>query len=139
MAVGELERVNDAKELIEVATSRGRVREGQTELLRGVNDEDGANGLLTLRGIRGIRRNHAVQVGNLLVLVANDGVRDGHILSLVDVVDPLLVGLDIVGREGDGLDVSLLELGEKTSYGAELGRANLFEAERGKRLEKRRR
>jgi hypothetical protein len=41
--VTELERVNDAKDLVKVATSRSGVAQNKTDGLLGVNDEDGTD------------------------------------------------------------------------------------------------
>lgn len=35
--------INDPEDFVEVATSRGRVRDGQTDGLLGINDENSAN------------------------------------------------------------------------------------------------
>ena len=47
---GELERVDDAKHLVEVAARRHRVDEDELDLLVGADHEDVAHGLVVGRG-----------------------------------------------------------------------------------------
>ena len=67
---------------------------------------------------------HVVEVGNLALLVGNDGELDLGAGDILDVVDPALVGAEGVGRETDQLDAALLELGLKASHLTELGGAD---------------
>lgn len=67
---------------------------------------------------------HVVKVGNLALLVGNDGEVDLGAGDILDVVDPALVGAEGVGRETDQLDAALLELGLKAGHLAELGGAD---------------
>lgn len=59
---------------------------------------------------------HVVQVGDLALLVGNDGESDLGASDLVNVLDPSLVAAEGVGRETNQLDATLgelrLELGE---------------------------
>lgn len=67
---------------------------------------------------------HVVEVGDLALLVGNDG--EGHLGAgdLVNVLDPVAVAADRVGRQADQLDTALGELGLELGEGAELGRAD---------------
>lgn len=67
---------------------------------------------------------HVVEVGNLALLVGNDGEFDLGAGDILDVVDPALVAAEGVGRETDELDAALLELGLKAGHLAELGGAD---------------
>lgn len=67
---------------------------------------------------------HVVEVGNLALLVGNDGELDLGAGDILDVVDPALVAAEGVGGETDQLDAALLELGLKAGHLAELGGAD---------------
>lgn len=67
---------------------------------------------------------HVVEQRNLALLVTNDGKLDVAASNLGDILDPALVGLDGVGRETNGLDTTLGELGGELGHGAELGGAH---------------
>ena len=67
---------------------------------------------------------HVVEIGNLALLVGNDGEADAGAGHLIDVVDPALVAAEGVGRQADELDAALGELGFQASERAEFGGAD---------------
>lgn len=64
---------------------------------------------------------HVVEVGDLAVVVGNDGEGEVGVVDLVDVLDPGVVRVDVVGTQSDELDAEgselRLELGESTELG----------------------
>ena len=120
VAGGELEGVDQAQDLVEVAARRLRVGEGGLHLLVGADDEHRAH----RDGVAGVRVDHVVEVGDLLVGVADQREVDLRALGLLDVVRPLVVVLGRVDREADHLDVALVPLGLQLGDVAELGRAD---------------
>ena len=65
-----------------------------------------------------------VELGHLAVGVGQDGEVDLGVLGLVDVLDPLGVGLDRIDADGDGLDAPLGEFGLERSSTAQFGGAD---------------
>ena len=147
LPVCRLERVNDAQDLRRVAARRGRVQHGETDLLLGVDDEDGADGerdALLGDVVQVTLVDHVVKEGNLAVGIRNDGELDVGVGDFVDVIDPLVVGAEVVGtlhpsavsgglklqrkatHKTNHLDASLfkliLQLGEGTQLGGADGR-----------------
>lgn len=121
--VAGLEGVDDAEDLGAVAAGGGGVRQDGADRLLGVDDEDGADGEGNALGVDvgGVLVvDHVVKVGDLAVLVADDGEADVRAGDLLDVADPALVALGRVGRESNQLDAALCELGLETSHLAEL-------------------
>lgn len=124
MLVGGLESVNDTQNLSGVAASGGRVGQDQTDLLGGVNDEDGTDGqsqalLVNVGGVLVV--DHVVEVGDLALRVGDDGELEAGASDLIDVLDPAVVGLDVVGTQTDELDTTLGELGLELGESTELG------------------
>lgn len=111
-----------------VTTGGGGVGHDQTDLLGGVNDEDGADGQSQALGVNvgGVLVvNHVIGVGDLALGVGDDGelqLGAGGLVAildhLVDILDPAVVALGIVGTETNELSVACgelrLELGEST-------------------------
>ena len=149
--VAELEGVDDAQDLGTVAAGRGGVREDGADDLLGVDDVDGADregdalgvdvggvlvvdpdrqemlgvGVFFEEDVIGSSNDlHVIKVGDLALLVANDGEVDVRAGDVLDVLDPALVAADGVGREADELDAALLELGLEASHLTELGGAH---------------
>lgn len=64
---------------------------------------------------------HVVEVGDLALAVGNDGEGEVGVIDLVDVLDPGVVRVDVVGTQSDELDAEgsklRLELGESTELG----------------------
>lgn len=125
--ISRLERINHTEHLGSVPARRSRVRHDQTDLLSGVNDEDGADGESHALGVDvgGVLVvDHVVGVGNLALGVGDDGELEVGAVDLVDVLDPGLVGLGAVGAQADELDAALGELRLELGEGAELGGAD---------------
>jgi len=122
--VTSLERVDNSQYLGGVTPGRGRVGENGADGLLGVNDEDGANCESdTLRvDVGGILVvDHVICQCDLPFLVANDWEAQVTAADLVDIVDPLTVAIDGVGRQADELDTSSCELWLEFGKCAELG------------------
>jgi hypothetical protein len=140
LLVGGLESLDNTENLGGVTAGGGRVGQGETDLLAGVDDEDGTDGegeaWWTLEWFIQIPRDgctllvnvgdvlvvkHVVEVGNLAVVVGNDGEGEVGVVDLVDVLDPVVVRVDGVGTQSDELDAKgsklRLELGESTELG----------------------
>lgn len=125
--VTELEGVNDTEDLVKVATGRGGVGEGEADGLLGVDDEDGADGEWDTLGIevgQVLVIQHVVEGRDLAVGISDDGELDFDVVDLVDILDPLFVGLEAVGGETDNLDVALVKLGLEAGNNTELGGAD---------------
>ena len=143
--VARLQRVDDAQDLGAVAARRRRVRQDGADRLLGVDEEDGADGegdallvdvgrvlvvdpgrcqYLSLRKWAARKNSHVVEVGNLALLVGQDGELDERARHLVNVLDPALVAAQRVGRETNQLDAALVELGLEACHLAELGGAH---------------
>ena len=100
MLIGGLEGINDTENLSGVTTSRGGVGHDQTDLLAGVDDEDGADGQRHALGVdvRGVLVvDHVVGVGDFALRVGDDGELELGAGYFVDVFDPGVVGFDAVG------------------------------------------
>lgn len=132
--VGGLEGVNNTEYLSSVTASGGGVGDDQTDLLLGVNNEDGADGesnaylksayersqwnqsveVHTLRVDVGgvIVVDHVILVGNLALGVGDDGELQVGARNLIDILDPLSVGLKAVGALGDSQSCPLRITGE---------------------------
>lgn len=67
---------------------------------------------------------HVVQVGDLALLVGDDGEGNLAACDLIDILDPSLMAAKSVGRQTDQLDTALGELGLKLGEGTELGGAD---------------
>lgn len=98
--VGGLEGINHTENLGGVTAGGGGVGHDQTDLLGGVNDENGADSesdalLVDVGGVLVV--DHVVQVGNLAAGVGNDGEGELGAIDLVNVLDPGLVGVGAVG------------------------------------------
>jgi len=70
------------------------------------------------------RHAHVVEVGDLALLVSDNGELDVGSGDIGNVLDPALVAADGVGREAEELDAALVELGLETGHLAELGSAH---------------
>lgn len=125
--LGGLESINDTENLSSVAAGRGGVGHDQTDLLGGVDDEDGADGQSHTLGVNvgGVLVvNHVVQVGDLALGVGDDGELELGAGDLIDVLDPTVVRFNVVGTQTDELDTTRGELGLKLGEGTELGGAD---------------
>lgn len=70
------------------------------------------------------RDSHVVEVGDLSLLVGNDGEVEGVAADLLDVGSPALMRVDGVGAQAQQLDAALLELGLETGHLAQLSGAD---------------
>lgn len=130
MLDGELERVDDAENLIEVTAGRCRVGDDSLHTLVGTNEVDGTDGEghASSRDVGLV--NHAILEGNCVVLISNDGVPNLGLIDLFDVLDPSTVALRRVNREGCDDDATALPLALETSNNTKLGGANRGEVTR---------
>ncbi|KAL2285203.1 hypothetical protein FJTKL_08420 [Diaporthe vaccinii] len=131
-----LERVDDAQDLGAVTAGRGGVRQDGADSLLGVDEEDGANGegnallidvgsvLIVKPKTRGRVDSHVIKVGDLPLLVGNNGEVEGVAADLLDVGSPALVRIDGIGAQAQQLDAALLELGLEAGHLAQLGGAD---------------
>jgi hypothetical protein len=67
---------------------------------------------------------HVVQVGDLALGVGDDGELQLGAGDLIDILDPAVVRLNVVGAQTDELDTASSELGLELGEGAELGGAD---------------
>ena len=118
-----LQSVDDTQDLGGVTAGGGGVGHNQTDLLGGVDDEDGADSQShTLRvDVGGVLVvDHVVGVGDLALGVGDDGELEVGAGNLVDILDPAVVGLDVVGAQTNELDTARGELGLELGESAEL-------------------
>lgn len=127
MLVRELESIDDPEDLGGVAASGSRVGHDQTDLLAGVDDEHRADGQghtlgIDVGGILVV--DHVVLVGDLALRVGDDGELQAGAGDLIDVLDPGVVRVDVVGAQADQLHAARGELGLQLGEGAQLGGAD---------------
>ena len=120
----ELDRVDHSQDLVEIAARGHRVAQHQLDLLVGADDEDRAHGLVgrgraALGGAGLLGRQHIVELGDLKVAVADDGIVDLRALGLLDVGKPSAVAVDRIDAEPDQLGVALGEFGLDLGHVAE--------------------
>src|SRR5262245_50955827 len=125
----ELHRIDHAQHLVEVAARRHGIDENELDLLVGANDEHVADGLIVSRGSRlgvagGGSRQHAVELGNLEVGIADHWIIRGKALRVLDVVGPFRMVVHGIDAQADDLDPALVELGLDPRHVAELGGAD---------------
>ena len=113
MVVGELQRIDDPQDFIEVAAGAGGIGDLQTQLLGRVDHEHRAHREVVER----LRVNHPVEVTHGLVFIGQDWVINDRALGFVDVADPALVTLSRVNAQGDGFDVALIPFGPQLGDG----------------------
>lgn len=148
MLVTSLQGVDNPQDLSSITTGRSGVRENETDGLLGVNNEDRADGERNALGVdvggvlvvdpiyreisigRDIARIYVVQnlhvigVGDLPVLITNDGELEVGSGDLINVLDPFTVGLDGVCRQTDELNATFSELRLELGKCAQLSGAN---------------
>src|SRR6516162_6364400 len=125
----ELQRVDHAQHLVEIAAGRHRIDQNELDLLVRSDDEDVAYGLVV--GGRALRRvaghgggKHAVELRHLEIGVCDDRVIGGETLRLLDVAGPAVMAGERVDGQSDDLDAALVELGLDLGHVAELGGAH---------------
>lgn len=123
MIARELERIEHAKDFIEVAPSTRWIGQTQLELLVRTNYENRANGHRVLS----TRRNHIVERSDLAIVVSEHREVDRGALGLFDIGEPPIVLFERIAAEPDDLAVALIKLGFDPSDGAQFGRAHWCE------------
>ena len=126
---GQLQRVDHAQHLVEVAARRHRIDEDQLDLLVRPDHEDVAHRLVVGRRplervARGLSGQHPVELRDVEVGVADRREVGRLSLRLLDVLRPAGMAVDRVDREPDHLDAPAVELGLDLRHVAELGRAH---------------
>ena len=132
MLGGELQRVDDADHLVEVAAGGHRVDKDHLDLLVRSDHEHVSHRLVVGSGppfARTLerRREHAPRLRDAEVGIANHRVVRRVALRLVDVVGPLRVIGDRVHAQADDLHVALVELGLDPGHVAKFSRAHRCE------------
>lgn len=121
--VTELQGVNDSQDLSGVSSGGSWVCQDQSDLLLWVDDEDRSDGeldtlVVDVGGVLVV--NHVICVSNLSFWVRDDWEGQLGARHFVDVLNPGLVRVGVVGRQSDQLDVSLsefwLQLGEGSQF-----------------------
>mmetsp|Transcript_4561 Transcript_4561/g.11537 ORF Transcript_4561/g.11537 Transcript_4561/m.11537 type:complete len:277 (-) Transcript_4561:32-862(-) len=129
----QLQRVDHAKDLVEISPRRRRVQEAQRQGFVRLDDEDCPAGHWLACGVLLFGVEHAIEDGDVSGWVADDGVGDGLAAAEVhalDVLDPALVGGGVVAGEGGHLDAAPVELALQLGHGAQLGGADGREVRR---------
>lgn len=94
-----LQSVNHTQDLGGVTTSGSRVEHCQTDLLRGIDDEnrtDGERNALLGDVVQVALIDHVVEEGDLALGIGNDGELNGGRCDLVDILNPVAVRAEIV-------------------------------------------
>lgn len=95
-----LQSVNDTQHLGGVSASRGRVEHGQTDLLGGVDNENGTDGegnALLGNVVKVPLVDHVIEESDFTVGIGDDGELDVGVADLVDIFHPFAVGVKLVG------------------------------------------
>jgi hypothetical protein len=119
--LGALESINDTENLGGVTASGGGVGHDQTDLLGGVDDEDGADGQSHTLGVDvgGILEvDHVVRIGDLALGVGDDGELELGAGDLIDILNPGVVGVGVVGALKGNSSASLLAMWAHITYQA---------------------
>lgn len=122
--VSGLQSIDDTQDFGGVTAGGGGVGHDQTNLLGGVDNEDGADGQSHALGVDvgGVLVvDHVEGVGDLALGIGDNGELEVGAGNLIDVLDPAVVGLDVVGTETNELDTARGELGLELGEGAQLG------------------
>lgn len=106
----------DTFDFVKVATGRGRVGERKFEFFIRTNDENTAD----RKGVVGVGVDHAIQIGDLPVVVTEDGVLDFHRLGLFNILHPTMVILHRVHRERNDLRIHRCKVRGKSGNCAQL-------------------
>jgi hypothetical protein len=125
----ELQRVDDAQDLVEVAARGHGIAELQLNLFVRTDDEHGAHGGVecgraAFAGVPGIAGQHAVELGDFQLRIADHRIVHLRALGLFDVGLPLAVLRDGVDAQADDLCVALGEFRLQLGHGAEFGGAD---------------
>jgi len=119
--VTSLQGIDNPQDLGSISAGGCWVGEDKANGLFGVNNEDRADGECNALGIdvgSVLVVNHVISVRDLSILVTDDGEFEVGSRDLINVLDPLAVGLNSVRRQTDEFDSTLgklrLELSECT-------------------------
>ena len=126
---GQLQRVDHAQHLVEVAAGGHGVDQHQLDLLvRADHEHVAQRRVLRGRALGGVALNvlgeHAVQLRDVEVAVRDDRVVGRGALGLGDVLGPLLVVLQRVDRQADDLHAAAVEVRLDAGHVAQLGGAD---------------
>lgn len=92
-----LQGVDDPQDLSGVSARGGGVHHGQADLLARVDDKHGANSKRDFLLSEAILVDHIVEEGNFAVGIGDDWELDLCGADFVNVLDPLIVGTEVVG------------------------------------------
>src|SRR5690349_7286740 len=118
--IGELQRVDDAQDLLEVPARAGGVGDEGADLLVRIDEEYRAHRERVVR----FRVDHVVEVRDLAVRIGEDRIVELTILGLFVVLRPLSVAVYGIDADREDLDVSALELLGQVRDAAKLGGAD---------------
>src|SRR3954447_12188869 len=126
---GELQRVDDAQHLVEVAAGGHGIDQDELDLLVRADDEDVAHGLIVggrafCRVSQHRGRQHPVELRHVEVDVGDHRIVRREALRLLDVARPARMLVDRVDRQAYDLDAALVELRLDLGHVAELGGAD---------------
>ena len=129
MLGGKLHGIDDAQDLVEVAPGGHGVDQDELDQLVRPDDEDVAHGGVVRGGPAfgrafGVRRQHAVELGDLEVGVGDHGKVGRRPLRFANVRRPAGVIVHRVDGKADHLDPALVELGLQPGHGAQFGGAD---------------
>ncbi len=129
MLGAELQRVDHAEHLVEIAPHRHRIDQDELDLLVGADDEDVAHRLVVgrraLQGIAGnLGRQHVVELGDGEIGVADHRIIGCRALRLRNVLRPLRMAVHRIDGKADDLHMALVEFRLELGHGAELRRAD---------------
>src|SRR5581483_1646281 len=121
----ELQRIDHAQDLVEVATCAHGIAELHFDFLVGANHEHGANRRVvvrstSLRSVASSSGQHAVKLGDFELWVADHWIVHLRSLRFFDVTLPPLVIADRVNADGQNFRVALRELGLELCHCAQL-------------------
>ena len=125
----ELQRIDDPQHLVEVAAGRHGIDHDQLDELVRPDDEDVAHRLEVRQWPAGrsaghLRRQHAVELGDLELGVADQRIVGREALGLLDVTQPAGVALHRIDRQAGDLHAAPVELRLDLGQVAQLGRAD---------------
>src|SRR5215468_7985270 len=122
----QLQRVEQAQYLVEVAARAHRVDEDRLDLLVGADEEHVAHRRVVHRRAFAAARvgmDHVVGLRDMKVRVADHRIVDRGPLRFLNILHPRLVVADWVDADADDLGVALVELGFELGHVTQLGRA----------------
>ena len=92
MVVGELQRINNPQNFIEIPACAGGIGDLETKLFVGIDDEHRSHRQVVER----IGVDHAVQIADPLVEIGKYRIVNACFLDLIDITDPTFVTLSRV-------------------------------------------